>query len=150
MKRIQTKSYIQPVLTKIMTLLLGMEALESGKIFLTDEVRISAHAASMGGSQLWLEEGETQTVENLFKAITIRSANDASVALAEHIAGSEEIFVKMMNEKAKELGMNNTNFMNSSGLHHENHYTTAYDVALMSAELLKYDKIHELVNSLYG
>lgn len=130
-------------LTKIMTLLLGMEALESGKISLTDEVRISAHAASMGGSQLWLEEGETQTVENLFKAITIRSANDASVALAEHIAGSEEIFVKMMNEKAKELGMNNTNFMNSSGLHHENHYTTAYDVALMSAELLKYDKIHE-------
>lgn len=130
-------------LTKIMTLLLGMEALESGKISLTDEVRISAHAASMGGSQLWLEEGETQTVENLFKAITIRSANDASVALAEHIAGSEEIFVKMMNEKAKKLGMNNTNFMNSSGLHHENHYTTAYDVALMSAELLKYDKIHE-------
>jgi D-alanyl-D-alanine carboxypeptidase (penicillin-binding protein 5/6) len=130
-------------LTKIMTLILGMEALESGKISLNDEVRISAHASSMGGSQLWLEEGETQTVENLFKAITIRSANDAAVALAEHIAGSEEVFVKMMNEKAKELGMNNTNFMNASGLHHENHYTTAYDVALMSAELLKHEKIHD-------
>lgn len=130
-------------LTKIMTLILGMEALESGKISLNDEVRISAHAASMGGSQLWLEEGETQTVENLFKAITIRSANDAAVALAEYIAGSEEVFVKMMNEKAKELGMNNTNFMNASGLHHENHYTTAYDVALMSAELLKHEKIHD-------
>lgn len=130
-------------LTKIMTLILGMEVLESGKISLNDEVRISAHAASMGGSQLWLEEGETQTVENLFKAITIRSANDAAVALAEYIAGSEEVFVKMMNEKAKELGMNNTNFMNASGLHHENHYTTAYDVALMSAELLKHEKIHD-------
>ncbi len=130
-------------LTKIMTLILGMEALESGKISLTDEVRISAHAASMGGSQLWLEEGEVQTVENLFKAITIRSANDAAVALAEHIAGSEEIFVKMMNEKAKEIGMNNTNFVNASGLHHENHYTTAYDVALMSAELLKHEKMHD-------
>lgn len=130
-------------LTKIMTLILGMEALESGKISLNDEVRISAHAASRGGSQLWLEEGETQTVENLFKAITIRSANDAAVALAEYIAGSEEVFVKMMNEKAKELGMNNTNFMNASGLHHENHYTTAYDVALMSAELLKHEKIHD-------
>lgn len=130
-------------LTKIMTLILGMEALESGKISLTDEVRISANAASMGGSQLWLEEGETQTVENLFKAITIRSANDASVALAEHIAGSEEIFVKIMNDKAKELGMNDTNFVNASGLHHEDHYTTAYDVALMSAELLRHDQIHE-------
>ena len=95
-----------------MTLLLGMEALETGKISLSDKVRISSHAAGMGGSQLWLEEGETQTVEDLFKSITIRSANDASVALAEHIAGSEEIFVKMMNEKAKSLGMNNTNFMN--------------------------------------
>lgn len=141
-KNPQEKAY-PASLTKIMTLILGMEALESGKISLNDEVRISAHAASMGGSQLWLEEGETQTVENLFKAITIRSANDAAVALAEYIAGSEEVFVKMMNEKAKELGMNNTNFMNASGLHHENHYTTAYDVALMSAELLKHEKIHD-------
>lgn len=134
-------------ITKIMTLLLGMEALESGKISLSDEVRISARAASMGGSQLWLEEGEMQTVENLFKAITIRSANDASVALAEHIAGSEEVFVKMMNEKAKELGMTNTNFMNASGLPHEKHYTSAYDVALMSIELLKHKNIHEWITT---
>lgn len=129
-------------ITKIMTLLLGMEALESGKISLSDEVRISSNAARMGGSQLWLEEGETQIVEDLFKAITIRSANDASVALAEHIAGSEDVFVTMMNEKAKELGMKNTNFMNSSGLPNENHYISAYDVAIMSRELLKHDTIH--------
>lgn len=128
--------------SKIMTLLLGMEALETGKINLTDQVRISSHAAGMGGSQLWLEEGETQTVEDLFKSIAIRSANDASVALAEHIAGSEEIFVKMMNEKAKSLGMKNTNFMNASGLPDENHYVSAYDVALMSVELLKHKQIH--------
>jgi len=129
-------------ISKIMTLLLGMEALEAGKINLSDKVRISSHAAGMGGSQLWLEEGETQTVEDLFKSITIRSANDASVALAEHIAGSEEIFVKMMNEKAKSLGMKNTNFMNASGLPDENHFVSAYDVALMSAELLKHKQIH--------
>ncbi|CCQ93198.1 D-alanyl-D-alanine carboxypeptidase dacF [[Clostridium] ultunense Esp] len=128
--------------SKIMTLLLGMEALEMGKINLTDQVRISSHAAGMGGSQLWLEEGETQTVEDLFKSITIRSANDASAALAEHIAGSEEIFVKMMNEKAKSLGMKNTSFMNASGLPDENHYVSAYDVALMSVELLKHKQIH--------
>src|SRR5690606_20822030 len=120
-----------------------MEALESGKITLNDEVRISAHAAGMGGSQLWLEEGEIQRVEDLIKAVAIRSANDASVALAEHIAGSEELFVKMMNDRAKELGMNNTNFANASGLPNENHYTSAYDVAIMSAELLKHEKIHK-------
>ena len=130
-------------ISKIMTLLLGMEALESGKISLSDEVRISAHAAGMGGSQLWLEEGETQTVENLFKAITLRSANDAAVALAEHIAGSEEVFVRMMNDKAKELGMKNTNFTNSTGLPQENNYVSAYDVAIMSRELLKHKKIHD-------
>ncbi|MCF6465107.1 D-alanyl-D-alanine carboxypeptidase [Clostridium sp. Cult2] len=129
-------------ISKIMTLLLGMEALETGKINLSDKVRISAHASGMGGSQLWLEEGEIQTVEDLFKSITIRSANDASVALAEHIAGSEEIFVQMMNEKAKSLGMKNSNFMNASGLPDENHYVSAYDVALMSAELLKHKSIH--------
>lgn len=130
-------------ISKIMTLLLGMEALESGKINLTDEVRISAHASRMGGSQLWLEEGEMQTVEYLFKAICLRSANDAAVALAEHIAGSEDVFVKMMNEKARALGMNNSNFMNASGLPHENHYVSAYDVGLMSIELLKHKKIHD-------
>ncbi len=130
-------------ITKIMTLLLAMEALEVGKISLKDEVRISAHAAGMGGSQLWLEEGEIQTVEDLIKAVTIRSANDASVALAEHIAGSEEVFVQMMNARAKELGMKNTNFANASGLPSENHYTSAYDVGIMSAELLKHEEIHK-------
>lgn len=129
-------------ITKIMTMLLAMEALESGKISLQDEVRISSHAAGMGGSQLWLEEGEIQRVEDLIKAVAIRSANDASVALAEHIAGSEEIFVQMMNEKAKELGMNNTNFTNASGLPNENLYTSAYDVALMSAELLRHEEVY--------
>jgi D-alanyl-D-alanine carboxypeptidase (penicillin-binding protein 5/6) len=130
-------------ISKIMTLLLGMEALEGGKIELSDEVRISAHAAGMGGSQLWLEEGETQTVEDLFKAICLRSANDAAVALAEHISGSEESFVKMMNEKAKSLDMKNTNFVNSTGLPHKDHYVSAHDVALMSKELLKHKKIHD-------
>lgn len=130
-------------ISKIMTLLLGMEALEMGKINLTDQVRISAHAARMGGSQLWLEEGEVQSVEDLFKAICLRSANDASVALAEHIAGSEMAFVKMMNDRAKELGMDNSNFVNASGLPHEDHYVSAYDVAKMSQELLKHKKIHD-------
>ena len=91
----------------------------------------------MGGSQLWLEEGEIQRVEDLIKAVAIRSANDASVALAEHIAGSEEVFVKMMNEKAKELGMNNTNFANASGLPNENHYTSAYDVGYNVSRTIK-------------
>ena len=130
-------------ISKIMTLLLGMEALESGKIKLTDEVRISNHAAGMGGSQLWLEEGEIQTVENLFKAIVLRSANDASVALAEHIAGSEDVFVKMMNEKAKELNMNDSNFANATGIPNENHYVSCNDVSKMSRELLKHKKIHD-------
>lgn len=130
-------------ISKIMTLLLGMEALESGKISLDDEVRISSHASRMGGSQLWLEEGEIQTVEDLFKAICLRSANDASVALAEHIAGSEMTFVKMMNDKAKELGMDNSNFTNATGLPHEDNYVSAYDVAKMSRELLKHKKIHD-------
>lgn len=130
-------------ISKIMTLLLGIEALESKRINLSDEVRVSAHAASMGGSQLWLEEGETQSVEDLFKAICLRSANDASVALAEHIAGSEESFVKAMNDRARELGMKDTNFVNATGLPHEDHYVSAYDVGLMSIELLKYDKIHD-------
>lgn len=130
-------------ISKIMTLLLGMESLDNGKITLTDKVRVSRHAASMGGSQLWLEEGETQTVEDLFRAIVLRSANDASVALAEHIAGSEEIFVNLMNDRAKELGMNNTNFANATGLPHENHYMSAKDVAKISQELLKHKKIHD-------
>lgn len=130
-------------ITKIMTLLLGMEAIEKGRISLTDEVMISEHASTIKGSTVFLDAGEVQIAENLFRAIAIRSANDAAVALAEHIAGSEEIFVRMMNEKAKALGMINTNFANASGWPNNNHYISAYDVALMSRELLKYSKAQE-------
>jgi D-alanyl-D-alanine carboxypeptidase (penicillin-binding protein 5/6) len=131
--------------TKIMTLLLVMEALESGKFELTDRVTVSAKAASMGGSQVFLEEGERITVEELIKSAVIASGNDASVALAELTAGSEAAFVKMMNDRAAELGMTNTNFENATGLDDDtkNHLTTAYDIALMSRELLKHDKITE-------
>ncbi len=130
-------------ITKIMLLLLSMESLENERISLDDEVVITQNASSMGGSQVYLEAGETNTVEELLKAICVRSANDAAVALGEHIAGTEEMFVKMMNEKAKELNMKNTNFMNITGLPDENHYTSAYDISIMSAELLKYSQIHK-------
>ncbi|MBA1337075.1 MAG: D-alanyl-D-alanine carboxypeptidase [Firmicutes bacterium] len=130
--------------TKIMTLLIAMEKLDEGQIGLEDRVVISNNAANMGGSQLWMEPGEVKTVEQLLKAIAVASGNDASVALAEHIAGTHEAFVQMMNQRAKELGMENTNFVNCHGLHDENHYTTAYDVALMSRELVKHKKIFEL------
>lgn len=123
-------------ITKIMTLLLIFEAVDSGKIKLTDEVSVSEYAASMGGSQVYLEPFETQTVDTMIKCISIASANDASVAMAELIAGSEAEFVARMNEKAKELGMLNTNFVNCCGLDEDNHYSTAYDVALMSKELI--------------
>ncbi|TCT15017.1 D-alanyl-D-alanine carboxypeptidase (penicillin-binding protein 5/6) [Natranaerovirga pectinivora] len=130
--------------TKIMTLLLIFEALDNGTIKLEDEVVVSEHAASMGGSQVYLEPGEIQTVHDMIKCIAIASANDASVAMAEHIAGSELSFVNAMNNKAKELGMVNTNFMNSNGLDHDEHLTTAYDIALMSQELItKYPQIFE-------
>ncbi len=132
-------------ITKIMTLILIFDALDSGKITLTDEVTTSAHAKSMGGSQVFLEEGEVQTVETLIKCIVIASGNDASVAMAEYIAGSEEAFVKMMNERAKGLGMTETNFVDCCGLtDDENHYSSAKDVGIMSRELsMKYPKIHE-------
>jgi len=131
--------------TKIMTLLLVMEAIESKKITLDDMVTASAHACSMGGSQIYLEEGETMSVEDMIKSVVIASANDAAVALAEHIAGSEEAFVEMMNKRAEELGMNNTYFENTNGLDDtaENHVTSARDIAIMSAKLLSYDKITE-------
>lgn len=123
-------------ITKIMTLLLIFEQLEAGKIALTDEVMTSAYAKSMGGSQVYLEEGEIQSVETLIKCITVASGNDASVAMAEYIAGSESTFVEMMNEKAKELGMEDTRFEDCCGLtDSDNHYTTAADVAVMSREL---------------
>lgn len=123
-------------ITKIMTLLLIYEALDSEQIRLMDDVTVSEHAASMGGSQVYLEPYEIQNVETMIKCISIASANDASVAMAEHIAGSEEEFVARMNKRAKELGMNNTNFINCCGLDADNHYSTAYDVALMSRELI--------------
>ncbi|QEK12200.1 D-alanyl-D-alanine carboxypeptidase [Crassaminicella thermophila] len=129
--------------TKIMTMLLAMEAINQGKISLDDKVLISERASSMGGSQLYLEPGEEKTVEELIKGISVASANDACVALGEHISGTEEMFIKRMNQKAKELGMNDTQFMNTNGLPQEGHYTSAYDIALMSKELLKYPKIHE-------
>lgn len=130
-------------LTKIMTLLIAMESIDNSRISLDDKVYVSEHAASVKGSTAFLDEGESQTVENLIKAVAIRSANDASVALAEHILGSEESFVKYMNERASQLGMNNTNFTNASGWPDPNLYSTAFDVGLMSRELMKHDKIHK-------
>lgn len=121
--------------TKIMTLLLIFQALHDQTIQLEDPVLVSAHAAGMGGSQVYLEEGETQTVETLIKCIVVASANDACVAMAEQIAGSEEAFVQRMNETAAALGMQHTHFVNCCGLDTEGHYSTAYDIALMSREL---------------
>ena len=132
-------------ITKIMTLLLIFENLEKGKIKLEDEVVTSAHAKSMGGSQVFLEEGEIQTVDTLIKCITVASGNDASVAMAEYIAGSEGGFVNMMNEKAAQLGMDNTHFLDCCGLTSDSgHHTTARDVATMSRELIsRYPAIYE-------
>ena len=123
--------------TKIMSILLIMESLDSGKISLTDEVPCSENAASMGGSQIWLDPRETLTVDEMLKAICVNSANDCVVAMAEYIAGSEEGFVQMMNDKAQELGMTDTTFKNCHGLDEEGHLTSSYDIALMSRELLK-------------
>lgn len=121
--------------TKVMTLLLTFEALDTGKIHLDDIVTVSDHAAGMGGSQVYLEPNETQTVETMIKCITVASANDACVSMAEFLAGSEDAFVEQMNKKAVELGMDHTHFVNSCGLDAEGHYSTAYDIALMSREL---------------
>lgn len=128
-------------ITKVMPLLLVMEALERGDLALETVVYASEHACSMGGSQIWLEPGEGMTVDELLKATVIASANDACVALGEAIAGSEEGFVALMNERAKSLGMNNTHFVNCTGLDADEHYTSAHDVAVMSAELIKYPLI---------
>jgi D-alanyl-D-alanine carboxypeptidase (penicillin-binding protein 5/6) len=132
-------------ITKIMTLILTFEALEKGRIKLEDEVVTSAYAKSMGGSQVFLEEGEIQTVDTLIKCITVASGNDASVAMAEYISGSEQEFVRLMNEKAASLGMTNTNFLDCCGLSSDSgHHTTARDVAIMSRELItKYPKIYD-------
>ena len=130
-------------ITKVMTVLLIMEDIEKGKISLTDTVTASAHAASMGGSDIWLEEGEQMSLDDMLKATLVASANDAAVALAEYTEGSEDAFVKRMNNRAKELGMKDTVFKNCNGLDEEGHISSAYDVALMSAELIKHTKVFD-------
>ena len=130
-------------ITKVMTLTLIMESVDSGKIKLTDLVSASEHAASMGGSDIWLKPGENMTVDDMLKATVIASANDAAVALAEYVSGSEEEFIQQMNEKAKTLGMKDTVFKNCNGLDEDGHITSAYDVALMSRELMKHKKIFD-------
>lgn len=130
-------------ITKIMLLLLISEKMENGEITLEQELTVSEYAAGMGGSQIYLEANETQTVESMLKAISMRSANDASVAMAEFMYGSEEGCVKAMNTRAKELGMNNTNFVNVTGLPEAEHLTTANDIAIMTKELLKYNYVNE-------
>ncbi len=130
-------------ITKVMTLILVMEALDSGKIQWSDTVTASAHAASMGGSDIWLEPGETMTVDEMVKATIVASANDAAVALAELVSGTEEAFVEQMNKKAQTLQMKETVFKNCNGLDEEGHVTSAHDVAVMSRELLKHPKILE-------
>lgn len=133
--------------TKVMTMLLIMEALDSGKINITDKVVTSEHAFDMGGTQIYLEVGEEMTVDDLLKAVAMNSANDASVALAEYISGSEEKFVEEMNKRAKELGAKNTNFKNASGLPEKDHYTSVYDMALISRELVKHKGIFKYLTN---
>lgn len=136
-------------MTKMMSLLLIMESIDNGKIKLTDKVTVSKNASSMGGSQILLEEGEEMSVDDLLKGVSIASGNDAVVALAEYVGGSEENFVKMMNNKASELGLTDTKFQNCHGLDSEGHYSSAYDMAMIARELLnhkdiiKYTSIYE-------
>ena len=129
--------------TKIISTLLVMEAVDAGKISLSDKVTVSEYAASMGGSQVFLEPGEEVTVDDLLKSLVVVSANDATVALGEYICGSEAAFVQAMNQRAKELGCENSNFVNTNGLPAENHYSCAYDVALVTKELMKHTKIFD-------
>ena len=133
--------------TKVMTMLLAMEAIEDGKVKLTDQVTISERAASMGGSQMYMEVGETHTLEELLQGIAIVSANDGCVATAEYIAGSEEVFVEKMNKRAQELGMRDTHFVNTNGLPVTDHYTSAYDIAVMSRLLLKHKETQKWFNT---
>lgn len=128
-------------MTKVMTMLLIMEAIDKGKLTWDEKIRASEYAASMGGSQIFLEPGEEMTTKEMLRGIAIGSGNDASVAMAERIAGSEEAFVDMMNEKAKELGLKDTFFKNTTGLPVSGHYSSAYDMAAMAKELLKYEDI---------
>ena len=133
-------------MTKIMTMLLVMEAIEKDIIKWDDIVTVSSNASGMGGSQILLETGEQMSVYDMFKGLAVASGNDAAVALAEKIAGTEEMFVKMMNDRAKELGLQDTNFKNCHGLDEANHYSTAYDMAIMAKELVKHTKIFEFTS----
>ncbi|WP_227011784.1 D-alanyl-D-alanine carboxypeptidase family protein [Paenibacillus lutimineralis] len=134
-------------ITKIMTMLLTMEAIDEGRLKLTDKVTTSEHASSMGGSQIFLEVGEEMTVDDLLKGVAMASGNDASVALAEKIGGSEQGFIKLMNERAQELGLKDTHFANCNGLPVADHYSSAHDIAMMSRELLKYEGITKYTGS---
>ena len=127
--------------TKVMTMLLIMEAIDSGRVKWSDPIRTSAIAAGMGGSQVYLKEGEEFSLAEMFKAIAVVSANDASTAVAEHLYGSDRDFIDAMNQKAKALGLKNTHFVNETGLPDPNHYSSAYDLALISRELLKYPEV---------
>ena len=130
--------------TKVMTMLLVIEALEAGTVTADTVVTASERASSMGGSQIWLKQGERMSVSEMLKCVAVVSANDCAVALAEHLCGTEEAFVQRMNERARELGMNDTNFTNCTGLHDDdNHYTTAYDIALVSRELIRHEAVKE-------
>lgn len=135
--------YAPASMTKIMSMLLIIENIEKGKLKWNDTLVASEHAASMGGSQIFLQPNEKMSVKDLFKAVAIGSANDATVVFAERIAGTEDKFVKMMNDKAKSLGLKDTNFKNAVGLDTANHYSSAYDMAFMARELVKHEKIFE-------
>lgn len=142
------EKYAPASMTKMMSLLLIMENIDNRNLRMDEMIKVSKYASSMGGSQIFLEENEEMSVEDLLKGITIGSANDATVALAERIAGTEEKFVELMNNKAKELGLKNTFFKNTTGLDELNHYSTAYDMALIAKELVKHNKILEF-SSIY-
>lgn len=142
------EKYAPASMTKMMSLLLIMENIDNRNLRMDEVIRVSKYASSMGGSQIFLEENEEMTVEDLLKGITIGSANDATVALAERIGGSEASFVEMMNNKAKELGLKNTSFKNTTGLDEANHYSTAHDMAIIAKELVKHKKILEF-SSIY-
>jgi D-alanyl-D-alanine carboxypeptidase (penicillin-binding protein 5/6) len=133
-------------MTKMMGLIIIMEKLESGELSLDEIVTASKNASGMGGSQIYLETGEKMTVREMIKGITMASANDATVAMAEKIAGSEEKFVEMMNKKVDELGLKNTNFVNCTGLDEDNHYSSAYDMAIIAKELLRHETILEFTS----
>ena len=130
-------------MTKMMGMILIMESLEDGTLRLDEKVKVSKNASDMGGSQIWLEAGEEMLVSDLIKGIMMASANDGIVCMAERLGGTEENFVKMMNKKARELGLKNTNFVNPTGLDEDNHYSTAYDMAIIARELIKHEDIYK-------